>query len=45
MPRVGVQSALANNLPPCGHYGGIIHDEEKIQQDLVINVKGKCNEV
>ena len=38
-------TALANNLPPWGHYGGIIHDEAKIQQDLVINVKGKCNEL
>ena len=38
-------TALANNLPPWGHYGGIIHDEAKIKQDLVINVKGKCNEL
>ena len=38
-------TALANNLPPWGHYGGIIHDKAKIQQDLVINAKVKWNEL
>ena len=38
-------TALANNVPPSGYYGGIIHDEAKIQQDLVIHVKGKSNEL
>ncbi|OWF37160.1 hypothetical protein KP79_PYT25311 [Mizuhopecten yessoensis] len=31
------------NLPPEGYHGGIIHDETKFQEALVLNVKGREN--
>ncbi|XP_069123679.1 uncharacterized protein [Argopecten irradians] len=31
------------NIPPSGYYGGLVHDEMKIQEGLVLNLKGKEN--
>jgi hypothetical protein len=40
-----LNSAKQVNLPVSGYYGGILHDEAKIQEDLVIKVKGGTNEL
>lgn len=32
-------------LPDAGYHGGIIHDETKIQESLVLNVKGRENKL
>ncbi|KAJ8313193.1 hypothetical protein KUTeg_009256 [Tegillarca granosa] len=38
-------TAKSINLPPSGYCGGIVRDEAKIQEDIVINVKGKENKL
>jgi hypothetical protein len=37
--------AKQHNIPPAGYLGGLIHDESRIQQDLVMNCKGKSAEL
>lgn len=41
------KTAEKANLPDAGYYGysGLLHDEAKIQQDLIINCKGKTNQL
>lgn len=33
------------NVHEAGYYGGLLHDEAKVQQDLGINIKGKTNQL
>lgn len=33
------------NLHEAGYYGGLLHDEAKVQEDLGINIKGKTNQL
>jgi hypothetical protein len=37
------QAAQDCNLPTAGWYGGLVHDEMKIQQDLMLSTKGARN--
>lgn len=37
--------AKQHNIPAAGYHGGLIHDETRIQQDLVMNCKGKSAEL
>lgn len=39
------KTAEKANLPDARYYGGLLHDEAKIQQDLIINCKGKTNQL
>lgn len=39
------KTAEKANLPDAGYYGGLLHDEAKIQQDLIINCNGKTNQL
>lgn len=39
------KTAEKANLPDAGYYGGLLHDEAKIQQDPIINCKGKTNQL
>ena len=34
-------TAKKQGIPRSGYYGGLVHDETKIQEDLVLNTKGK----
>ncbi|CAG2219905.1 unnamed protein product [Mytilus edulis] len=38
-------TAIQVNVPPSGYHGGLLHDEAKIQEDLVLNVKGERSEL
>lgn len=38
-------TAKKQNLSQSGYYGGLVHDETKIQEDLVINTKGRENKL
>ncbi|KAK3091321.1 hypothetical protein FSP39_018905, partial [Pinctada imbricata] len=39
------KTADRQKVPKFGRYGGLIHDETRIQQDLVMNTKGNKNEL
>lgn len=40
-----LNTAKSHNILTSGYYGGLIHDETKIQEDLVFNVKGNENKL
>lgn len=39
------KTAEKANLPDARYYSGLLHDEAKIEQDLIINWKGKTNQI
>lgn len=39
------KTAEKANFPDAGYYGGILHDEANIRQDLIINCKGNTNQL